>query len=133
VNFVRNTTADTASMISTNAGRVSAATAAAARIPSPYSTALEGVSFSATAIGMTADAVTQLAKPDVGQYWVASGIGIAANAAAEKYPLFGPAINEIANTISNSDASKGSQSFISDYWKRIAENFTGTGGAREKN
>ncbi|MEX4005621.1 hemolysin, partial [Paraburkholderia sp. EG285A] len=35
VNFMRNTTADASAMVSTNAGRFSAATAAAAAVPSP--------------------------------------------------------------------------------------------------
>lgn len=99
--FVRNTTSDVASMVSTNAGRFGAITAAGAAIPSPLSPALTTVAYGSTVVGVGADFVSQLAQPNSGKYVFNVFTSIAANSASEKYPLLSPAINETANAINN--------------------------------
>jgi filamentous hemagglutinin len=133
VNFMRSTTADAAGMVSTNAGRFGAATATAANIPSPYSPGFAAASFTATVTGMVADVITQMMKPDVGQYWVSGSVGIAANAASEKFPGLSPAINEAANTMNNSRTSQSTQDFINSYWQKIINSVNGTGKRDGKN
>ncbi|MDR6474677.1 hypothetical protein J2778_002171 [Paraburkholderia graminis] len=60
--FMRNTTADAAGMVSTNAGRVSSLAAAGASI-TPCSVVCEGIAYGGTIIAIAADAVGQLANP----------------------------------------------------------------------
>ena len=131
VEFMRNTTADTASMVSTNAGRFSSATAAASAIPSPYAPGLAAAAYWSTVVGVAADAVTQIMRPDIGQSWVISGAGVVANAATEKYPLFSPAINEATNKLNESDLSKTIQNNINSYWKMVIDSTNG--GGNDKN
>lgn len=119
VNYVRNTTADVASMVSTNAGRFSSANAAAAAIPSPYSPIFEAGAYVGTVVGFGADAVSQIARPDVGQYWTNSGSTMVSDRLSTKYPLASPVINEVANNINDSSFSKSMQDFINSSWNRI--------------
>lgn len=121
----RDQIADTASSVSTAAGRFSAATAAAAAIPSPYTPGFAAASLAATVIGMTTDAVSQMAKPDIGQYWIASSAGIGANAASEKYPFLSPAINETSNKLTNTDFAKNIQGAINSYWNGTVSSMSG--------
>ncbi|MFT4066934.1 hemagglutinin repeat-containing protein [Paraburkholderia sp.] len=116
LNYVRSTTADAASMVSTNAGRVSAAAAAASKIPSPYSGILEGIAFGATVTGVTADAIQQLVQPDVGQYTFSGAVGVANAKLSDKIPALGPAFNETANAITNSSTGKNVQTALDGYW-----------------
>jgi filamentous hemagglutinin len=133
VDFVRNTTADAAGMVSTNAGRFSAATAAAASIPSPFSPGLSAASYAASVAGIAADALGQLVKPDVGQYTNNGLVSIVANAASEKYPGLAPAINETSNTINNSNISNAVQKATNNYWQRIVDSVTGGAKKNGKN
>ncbi|WP_162600952.1 lipase family protein [Paraburkholderia sp. C35] len=120
-------------MISTNAGRFSAATAAAATIPSPYSPGLSVASYAANVVGLTADAVGQLVKPDVGQYTNNGIVSIVANAASEKYPGLAPAINETSNAINNSGISSAVQKATNNYWQSIVDSITGGSKKNGKN
>lgn len=125
VNFMRNTTADAASMVSTNAGRFSAATAAAATIPSPYSAGFSAAAYAATVAGFTADAVAQMVKPNVGQYAVSGVTGLIAGNLSDRAPGFGPAINETANTLSNSGAGQHMQNSLNNYWADFVNYWSG--------
>ncbi|WP_150563922.1 hemolysin [Pandoraea cepalis] len=129
---VRGTVANMASGVSTAAGRFGAATAAGASIPSPFAPGLATASYVATATGMAADAVVQIAKPDVGQYWVSSGVGIAVSAASERFPGFGPAINAAANAINTSSASQSTQDLINKYWSKAIKSVNGSEKKDEK-
>ncbi|MCO1450538.1 hemolysin [Burkholderia multivorans] len=124
-NYVRNTIADTASMISTNAGRFSAATAAAASIPSPYSSGLSVAAYTATVAGFAADALAQLVKPDVGQYAVSGVAGLIAGNLSDRAPALGPAINETANTFNNSNTGQQIQNSLNKYWSDFANYWSG--------
>ncbi|VVD78116.1 tRNA nuclease CdiA-2 [Pandoraea communis] len=126
---VRGTVADVAGGVSTAAGRFGAITAAGASLPSPFAPGLVTASYVATATGMAADAVVQIAKPDIGQYLVSSGVGYAVSAATEKFPGLGPAINETANAINNGSTSQSAQDFINKYLNKIINSVN---GSREK-
>jgi filamentous hemagglutinin len=102
-NFVRNTTADGASMVSTTAGRFSAAAGAAAEIPSPYAPGLAAAAFAATVVGYGASAVEQLVRPNPIGFGVDSTVDLLLYRPMDRYPLWGPAINEAGNSIKNSD------------------------------
>ena len=119
-NYVRNTAADTASMVSTNAGRIGAATASAASIPSPYAPGLACAAYVATVVGFGADSVVQLMKPDVVQYWTNSSSAMISDRLSTKYPLSSPVINEAINKFNDSGLSKSIQEFINSSWNRIA-------------
>jgi filamentous hemagglutinin len=118
VDFMRNTTADTASMISTNAGRFSAATAAAAQIPSPYSAGFSAASFASTLTGIAADAVGQLAQPNGAQYVFNGFTSIISDYASSKWPLWTPGINEATNKINNSGFATSVQDRAKEVIKR---------------
>ena len=103
VEFMRTTTADTMSMVSTTAGRFSAAAAAAAEIPSPYSSGFAAAALAGTVASYGASAVEQHVRPDPVGFAVDSTIDLLLYRPTEKIPLLGPAINEAGNSIKNSD------------------------------
>ncbi|MCC8402851.1 hypothetical protein LJ655_13300 [Paraburkholderia sp. MMS20-SJTN17] len=100
-NFVRNTTADAASMISTNAGRIGAAAATAAALPTPYAPVFEGVAFGSTVTGWVADFVVQTARPNPGSYVAGGIVDLTLGGVANKYPLAGTVITESGSWIKN--------------------------------
>ncbi|MGU7768981.1 two-partner secretion domain-containing protein [Burkholderia sp. MR1-5-21] len=116
VNYVKNTTADAASMVSTNAGRFGAVTTALANVPSPYSGGLSAAAYAATVAGFAADALGQIVKPDVGQYAVSGVTGLIAGNLSDRVPGLGPAINETVNTFNNSGAGQQTQNYVNRYW-----------------
>lgn len=103
LNFARNTTADTASMISTNAGRLGAAMAAAAAIPSPYSPGLTAASFTATVAGWLAGGVEQVARPNPRGYISDSLVDTGNFFVSDRLPMLAPALNETAEKVKSSD------------------------------
>ncbi|MFM2464003.1 hemagglutinin repeat-containing protein [Paraburkholderia sp. RL17-368-BIF-A] len=109
--FMRNTTADAAGMVSTNAGRVSSLAAAGASI-TPCSVVCEGIAYGGTIIGITADAVGQLAKPNTGQYVFNGSTSIASNYISAASPLLTPAVNELVNQVNGSGVAKNVQEKI---------------------
>ncbi|CAB3809551.1 hypothetical protein LMG28614_07064 [Paraburkholderia ultramafica] len=116
LNFMRNTTASASSMISSNAGRFGAATAAAASVPTPYSPALATASYVATVVGFGADAIGQAVKPDVGQYSVSGVTNLISGSLSDRYPGLAPAINETSNAVNGSTAGTNVQNSINNYW-----------------
>ncbi|MBB5457800.1 hypothetical protein [Paraburkholderia sp. Cpub6] len=121
LDFVRGTTADVATMISTSAGRFGSATAAAASIPSPYAPVFDSATFVATAFGMAADGVSQLVQPNVGQYYENNIAGITGNAVGGKYPGLAPAVNETVNAINNTSAATAIQNFFNKSWSNFVD------------
>ncbi|WP_082088689.1 contact-dependent inhibition toxin BcpA [Burkholderia sp. USMB20] len=99
VNYVRNTTADTASMVSTNAGRIGAAAATGAALPTPVTPALEAIAFGSTVTGWVADFVTQMARPNPGNYVAGGVVDLTLGGVANKYPLAGTFFTEFGNWI----------------------------------
>lgn len=109
--FMRNTTADAAGMVSTNAGRVSSLAAAGASI-TPCSVVCEGIAYGGTIIAIAADAVGQLAKPNTGQYVFNGSTSIASNYISAASPLLTPAVNELVNQVNGSGVAKNVQEKI---------------------
>jgi Hemagglutinin repeat len=101
--FVRNRTADTASMVSTTSGRFSAIAAAAAEIPSAYSPGFAAAAFAGTVLSYGASAIEQLVRPNPVGFSVDSTVDLLLYRPAEKFPLWGPVINEAGNAIKRSD------------------------------
>jgi filamentous hemagglutinin len=120
LSYMRDTAANVASMVSTNAGRFGATNAAFAAIPSPYSPIFEGAAYMGTVVGIGADAVSQIMRPDVGQYWVNGGSAMLSDRLSTQYPLAGPAINEAANKFNDSGLSQSIQDFVNSSWNRIS-------------
>jgi filamentous hemagglutinin len=116
--YVRTTTAGAASMVSTNAGRFSAATAAAAQLPSPYSAGFATASFTATVTGIVADAVVQLAKPNGAQYVFNGFTSIISNYASSKWPVLTPGINEVTNKVNESGLATSVQDRAKEVMKK---------------
>jgi filamentous hemagglutinin len=116
---IRGTVADVAGGISTAAGRFSAVTAAAATVPSPYSLGFIGAANIGTIVGYGADGIVQIARPDVGQYYENSVIGIVANALSGRVPALSPAVNETANQFNASSWGTSIQEFINTSWNRF--------------
>lgn len=116
--YMRNTVADVSSAASTNAGRFSAATAALAQLPSPYSPALSSASFAGTVAGIVADGIGQLAKPNGAQYVFNGFTAINSGYASSKWPLWTPAINEVTNKVNDSSAATSLQNRVKDAMKK---------------
>ncbi|WP_150739181.1 hemagglutinin repeat-containing protein [Pandoraea anapnoica] len=117
----RETVANLAGGVSTAASRFGAITTASASIPSPYSPGLATASFIATVTAVAADAVVQLAKPNVGQYWTSGGSALIVDQLSTKYPMISPAINETANIFNSSDYSKLLQNKFNSFFNGISE------------
>ncbi|MCP3726472.1 hemagglutinin repeat-containing protein [Paraburkholderia sp. CNPSo 3272] len=116
VNYMRSTTADAASMISTTAGRFGSATAAAASIPSPYTPLLDSATFGATVVGMAADGVSQLVQPNVGQYWQSGLTSVVSDRVSAINPIATPVVNEAANAFNASGIATSIQDSINSFW-----------------
>ncbi|CAN0619884.1 protein of unknown function [Burkholderia multivorans] len=108
INFVRGTAADASSMISTNAGRVSSVAAAGAAV-TPCSVVCDGIAFAGTVVGITADAIGQLAKPDAGQYLFNGFTSIASNYVSAAKPVLAPVVNELTNQVNGSGIATSGQ------------------------
>jgi filamentous hemagglutinin len=93
----RQAIADGAETTSRQAGVIGAAATAATAAASPPVKPITGaVAVGATVIGVAADAVEQLARPDAEKIIKEQILmGIPADALAKKYPLYAPLINEI--------------------------------------
>ncbi|NML98826.1 hypothetical protein HHL24_12825 [Paraburkholderia sp. RP-4-7] len=98
-------------MVSTNAGRVSSLAAAGASI-TPCSVVCEGIAYGGTIIGIAADAVGQLAKPNTGQYLFNGSTSIASNYISAASPVLTPAVNELVNQVSGSGVATNVQEKI---------------------
>lgn len=109
--FMRNTTADAAGMVSTNAGRASSLAAAGAAI-TPCSVVCEGIAYTGTIIGIAADAVGQLAKPNTGQYLFNGSASIASNYISAASPVLTPVMNELVNQVNDSGVATNVQDKI---------------------
>ncbi|MCO8576176.1 hemagglutinin repeat-containing protein [Burkholderia multivorans] len=107
-NYVRNTTAEAMGMISTNAGRVSSIAAAGAAV-TPCSAVCDGIAFAGTVVGIGADAIGQLVKPDTGQYLFNGFTAIVSNYISAANPVFTPAINELVNQVNGSGVAEVGQ------------------------
>jgi hypothetical protein len=97
----REAIADGASNTSRQAGVIGAAATAATAAASPQVKPITGsVAIGATVIGVAADVVEQLARPDAEKIFKEQILlGIPADALAKKYPLYAPLINEIKEAL----------------------------------
>jgi filamentous hemagglutinin len=95
--------ANTAAAVSTAAGRFGATTGAIAAVPSPYAPAATTLTLGAAMVGLGANAVEQMVRPNPVAFGIDSFIDLGMFTATEKYPLCGPMINEIGNYIKGSD------------------------------
>lgn len=128
VNYVKSTTGDLASATSTTAGWVGSTSGALASAPSPFAPLFAQIAFGATAVGVGADAIGQMVSPNFGQYGVGGVLNVVSNAASEKYPLLGPVINGVSNTMSGSDISNKVQEILNSYWQGVVKSTTGNAG-----
>lgn len=128
VNYVKSTTGDLASATSTTAGWVGSTSGALASAPSPFAPLFAQIAFGATAVGVGADAIGQMVSPNFGQYGVGGILNVVSNAASEKYPLLGPVINGVSNTMNGSDISNKVQGMLNSYWQGVVKSTTGNSG-----
>jgi len=104
-NYVTNTSADAASMISTNAGCVGAIAGAMSSVPSPGQAAAAAVGTTSSAIGLGASAIEQALRPNIGAFAVGFTTDMAAKPVMDRLPFYGPIINEIIELWKNSAAA----------------------------
>ncbi|VVE69525.1 Hemolysin [Pandoraea anapnoica] len=88
-------------------------------MPTPYAPALKTASQIATATGIVANAVVQMMKPDMGEYAVKGTVNFFAKPLGDRIPALSPAINETANVINNSSASKEAQAIANKFLSRF--------------
>ena len=105
--------ANTASAISRQAGVIGSAATAATQVVPPQVKPITGaVATGATLIGVGADVVEQIARPDTGQTVVNSLGTVALEQVNKKIPGAAPVANEIVETIKNSETSQTIQKEI---------------------
>lgn len=96
----RNAIADGAAATSRAAGVVAAGATAVAAQSGPHGKSAEGVAMGATAVGVAADTINYLARPNPRQFIEEQiVIGVPAEVLIEKFPLWAPVINEVAEQI----------------------------------
>ncbi|CAG4886004.1 hemagglutinin repeat-containing protein [Paraburkholderia saeva] len=110
--FMRNTSADTASMVSNTAGWISSAAATGAVSPSPLAPAFGEIAFGATVVGIAADGVSQLVRPNVGQYTYQGAVALAGQIAADRAPTASLVVNGAATALNNAPYSTQIQDWI---------------------
>ncbi|WP_155741232.1 hemagglutinin repeat-containing protein [Burkholderia pseudomultivorans] len=113
-NYLKNTTADAASAVSSNAGRLGATAATGAALPTPLAPAFETIAFGSTVAGWTADFVAQMARPDPGAYVAGSFVDVTLGGIANKYPLAGTFFTELGNWIKNTDTFKNASNKLNE-------------------
>ncbi|MGK8779794.1 hemagglutinin repeat-containing protein [Burkholderia cenocepacia] len=113
-NYLKNTTADAASAVSSNAGRLGATAATGAALPTPLAPAFETIAFGSTVAGWTADFVAQMARPDPGAYVAGSFVDVTLGGIANKYPLAGTFFTELGNWIKNTDTFNNASSKLNE-------------------
>lgn len=110
--FMRITSADTASMVSNTAGWISSAAATGAVSPSPLAPAFGEIAFGATVVGIAADGVSQLVRPNVGQYTYQGAVALAGQIAADRAPTASLVVNGAATALNNAPYSTQIQDWI---------------------
>ncbi|WP_420481040.1 hemolysin [Burkholderia pseudomultivorans] len=113
-NYLKNTTADAASAVSSNAGRLGATAATGAALPTPLAPAFETIAFGSTVAGWTADFVAQMARPDPGAYVAGSFVDVTLGGIANKYLLAGTFFTELGNWIKNTDTFKNASNKLNE-------------------
>lgn len=88
--------------INRGAGIVSSSATAAAAVPGPHQPVAAGVALGATVVGVVAEGVQQIVKPDPKQFILEQlSIGVPAELLSQRYPLYAPVINEAADALKN--------------------------------
>lgn len=112
--------ADGASNVSRQAGVIGAGATAATAVAPPQIKPITGaIATGATVIGVGADAVEQLVRPDAGQA-VTNAAGIIITTAVEQVPggkAVSPITNELIEIWKNSGSSLSIQDWINEKWK----------------
>ncbi|WP_181146493.1 contact-dependent inhibition toxin BcpA [Burkholderia multivorans] len=98
-NYVKGTTADTASMVSNTAGWISSTAATGAAVPSPFAPAFGMIAYGATVVGIGADAVSQLVSPNAGQYTYEGALALGGQVVGDRVPIASLVINGTSEAI----------------------------------
>ncbi|WP_442859310.1 hemagglutinin repeat-containing protein [Burkholderia sp. LA-2-3-30-S1-D2] len=104
-NYVKSTTADTASMVSNTAGWISSSAATGAAVPSPLAPAFGTIAYGATVVGIAADATSQLVNPNAGQYTYESALALGGQVIGDKVPIASLVINGASEAIKKQPVS----------------------------
>ena len=114
---VREAIADGAATTSRQAGVVGAAATAATAAASPQVKPFTGsVAVGATVIGVAADAVEQMARPDLNKVLSESVPKIIQDRIDKRLPLAAPLTNELAEIWKNSGTNKDLQTWSNEVW-----------------
>lgn len=92
-------------MVSINAGRMSAIAGATASIPNPSQLAAATASVTASAVGLAESAIEQMLRPNLGHFTIGFATDMAAKPVMDRFPLYGPVINEGLEIWRNSAAA----------------------------
>lgn len=107
-NYVKGTTADTASMVSNTAGWISSTAATGAAVPSPFAPAFGTIAYGATVVGIGADAVSQLVSPNAGQYTYEGALALGGQVVGDRVPIASLVINGTSEAIKSSHSQQRS-------------------------
>ncbi|MBB5442945.1 filamentous hemagglutinin [Paraburkholderia sp. WSM4177] len=112
LDYVRSTTLNASSMISNTAGWIGSTAATAATVPSPLAPVFGEITFGATVVGTAADAVSQLAQPNVGQYTYQGAVSLAGQIAGDRNPAGSLVVNGAAAVINNNPIATSIQNWL---------------------
>lgn len=83
------------------------------------------MAFGSTVVGVGADALAQLVKPNVGQYATSGVSNIIVNGVSDKYPELGPGLNELSNWFGDSSYGSKIQNGVNNYWNNFVNYWSG--------
>jgi filamentous hemagglutinin len=119
LNYIRNTTANASSMVSNTAGWIGSSAATGAATPSPLSPVLGEIAFGATVVGTAADAISQLANPNIGQYAYQSAVTVTGLAVANASPQTSVLTNGATAVINNLPGANDIQNWITQKYNSL--------------
>lgn len=118
---VRNDVATGADLLSRGAGVVGSAATMAAVVPGPHQPGAASVALGATGMGLAADALGQVAQPDVGTATQAFFLTYAQYRVDEKLPLVAPVTNEVVHLWRQSNTSQSIELWVNQQWSKALD------------
>jgi filamentous hemagglutinin len=115
----RNNVADIASLLGAQAGRAStlAATVGSMNAGNPIvALPADTLSLATGFAGWTLGLVEQIFRPDVGQYYTESILGVGVGALGNKVPIAGPALNEFGEVVKGTKSMELLKNYLNEKW-----------------
>jgi hypothetical protein len=120
INDIRNDVADGAALVSRGSGIVGSTATVAAVMPGPHQPGAATTALTATVVGLGADAVEQIARPDIGKTAQAVFLQVIVQRQLDnRLPLAAPITNEIIELWKQSGTSQDLNTWANNEWVKF--------------